>query len=206
LVIRIIGAILEKIEPLLLFISAGLKLFMEAITWAIKILTFGIIDLSRSMTTLNDVTRDSTDAKKQELELLKKLNDQYAKLRDSIREQEEYYLQRRRKLNADWAIETLTNVNDMILTPQGTFSTNPNDYIIATKHPETLNSGAAPVYVQIINNTDSEITEKDQTDPDGTRRIKILVDQTVQNGIASGRYDGAFNAKQKRDNGRRIIG
>jgi hypothetical protein len=125
---------------------------------------------------------------------------------ESIREQEEYYLKKRRKLNADWAVESM-DVNDMILTPHGNFSTNPNDYIIATKNPSALGSNVnVPVYVNIVNNTTSTVTSQEQTDPDGTRRITVLVDQVVQNGIASGRYDGAFNAKQVRDNGKKVTG
>jgi hypothetical protein len=125
---------------------------------------------------------------------------------DSILENEEYYLKKRRELNADRAIESMS-VNDMILTPNGNFSTNPDDYIIATRHPESLgNAAAAPVYVNIVNNTTSTVTAKEQTDPDGTRRIAVLVDQIVQNGIASGKYNGSFDAKQARDIGRRASG
>jgi hypothetical protein len=32
----------------------------------------------------------------------------------------------------------------------------------------------------------------------------VLVDQVVQNGIASGKYNGAFDRKQERDRGKRV--
>jgi hypothetical protein len=69
-----------------------------------------------------------------------------------------------------------------------------------------MGQSSPPVYVQIINNTTSSVTERNQTDPDGGKRIIIMVDQIVQNGIATGKYDGAFSAKQARDSGRRITG
>jgi hypothetical protein len=67
-------------------------------------------------------------------------------------------------------------------------------------------TGSAPVYITIINNANSTVTQQEQTDPDGTRRIALIIDQVVQNGIASGKYDHAFDAKQARASGRRVSG
>jgi hypothetical protein len=201
-----ITTLLQGFSPLLkallvplLLVSAGMKVLAGILEGLFGWLVGDLDDLYDSLTASND-------EREKEVELLKKLNEQYKKLRDSIEEQEEYYLKKRRELNANWAIESL-GVNDMILTPQGNFSTNPNDYIIATKNPSTLgNNVSVPVYVNVINNSTSTVTAQEQTDPDGAKRITVLVDQVVQNGIASGKYDSAFNAKQVRDSGRRVSG
>jgi hypothetical protein len=207
LIIKVIGGVLEIIEPLLLLISVGLQLFMNALTWVIKIITFGFIDLGNSMTTLNEVTRETNEERSKELEQLKKLNEQYAELRESIREQEEYYLQRRRKLNAEWAIETMTSVNDMILTPHGNFSTNPNDYIIATKNPHSLGSAGTVVNVVVHNEAGdvASASAQQSTNSDGMTEIAVMVRKIVANDIAAGKLDDAFRAKKSRDAGRRVV-
>jgi hypothetical protein len=201
-----ITSLLQGLSPILkallfplILVSAGMKILGGILETFFGWLVGDLDDLYDSLTASND-------EREKEAELLRKLNDQYAKLLDSIREQEEYYLKKRRELNADWAIESM-GVNDMILTPHGNFSTDPNDYIIATKNPSTLgNNVNVPVYVNIVNNSTSTVTAQEQTDPDGARRITVLVDQVVQNGIASGKYDGAFSAKQVRDSGKRVSG
>jgi hypothetical protein len=101
-----------------------------------------------------------TDAQEEEAERLKAINEQYKNLFAALKEQEEYYLQQRRHLNAEWSIENYqtTPVHDMILSPHGTFSTDPNDYIIATKNPQSLGGGSAPVYVTVINNSPSTLS------------------------------------------------
>jgi hypothetical protein len=193
-------AIKSLLLPLLLA-SRGLSALANGIMSALNIITFGLFD---ELSETYDLLTVGNDEREREAELLQQLNEQYAKLRDSIEENEEYYLKKRRELNADWAIE---NVNDMILTPHGNFSTNPEDYIIATRNPSALGGSVnAPVYVNIVNNTPSTVAAQEQTDPDGARRITVLVDQIVQNGIASGKYDGALNANQARKSGRMVAG
>jgi hypothetical protein len=191
--------ILKALLVPLLLVSAAMKALGQVLETFFGWLVGDLDDLYDSLTATND-------ERERESELLRRLNEQYARLLDSIQEQEEYYLRKRRELNSGWAIESL-GVNDMILTPHGNFSTDPNDYIIATKNPSTLGSSvSAPVYINIINNSPSTVTAQEQTDPDGIRRIMVLVDQVVQNGIASGKYDSAFNTKQVRDSGKRVSG
>jgi hypothetical protein len=186
-----------------LLLQAGLQLLIAG-QWIPGLALIGASGLASFVSGLIDTS--SQDSKNDELEELKHIYDQTVKLMESIRENEEYYLKKRRELNADWAIESM-DVNDMILTPYGNFSPDPKDYIIATKNPSALgNNVNVPVYMNIVNNSTSTVTAQEQTDPDGARRIMVLVDQVVQNGIASGKYDGAFNAKQARDSGRRVSG
>jgi len=93
----------------------------------------------------------------------------------------------------------------MILSPHGVFSTDPEDYIIATKRPESLMSGgAASVYVNVINNSNADVTAHESTDENGARIVEITIDRVVQNGMASGKYDGAFDIMSQRRGGKRV--
>jgi hypothetical protein len=158
---------------------------------------------------LNDIYDSLVETnieRKNEAELMRQLNQQYKDLYKSLKEQEEYYLQQRRHLNAEWAIEQFQtrNVNDMILTPHGNFSTDPDDYIIATKNPQSLGNSGGNVYVNVINNTPSQIRQQTETRADGAKQITIMVDQIVKNGLASGTYDGAMDIMGQRRSGMRV--
>jgi hypothetical protein len=206
IVMNPITEVAKDLQPIVKALLLPMAIMNKSINAFIKIISPFIEFLFGDMADMYDIVAGTNDERERELEQLRMLNEQYAKLRDSIKENEEYYLRKRRELNADWAIEGM-RVNDMILTPHGNFSTNPDDYIIATKNPSTLGgSSAAPVYINIVNNTTATVTAREQTDPNGTRQIAVLVDQIVQNGIASGRYNGAFNEKQTRDGGKVVSG
>ena len=183
-------------------LSKALHYVGKALDFVLTILSLG---LNVGLEKCYDLLVDTNDKRKEEADRLKALNDQYKNLYAALKEQEEYYLQQRRHLNAEWAIENYPakQVNDMIISPNGAFSTNPKDYIIATKHPETLmNGGAAPVYVTVINNANASVSKQENTNADGTKEIKIIVDGLVQHGIVSGKYDGAFDAMSQRRSGR----
>jgi tape measure domain-containing protein len=179
------------------------RLFVElgkGLDWLLNILTFG---LNEQLASTYCLLVGTNDERQKEEERLRALNEQYANLYKALKEQEEYYLQQRRHLNSEWAIENFQNVNDMILSPHGIFRTDPEDYIIATKNPETLMSGgSAPVYINIENNG-AKVSAQESTTADGTRQIKIIVDSVVQHSILNGDYDGSFDAMSARRNGKR---
>jgi len=207
IILNPITSLLEGLEPLikslmlpLLIVGKGFEWLGEGLNW---LLSFVFCDLAK----LYDTLASTNDKRKEEEERLKALNEQYKNLYAALKEQEEYYLQQRRHLNAEFAIENFQqsrSVNDMILSPSGVFRTDPKDYIIATKHPETLMSGgAAPVYITVENHG-SEVSTQESTDADGTRRIRVIVNGIVQQGMVDGSYDGAFDAMAARRGGRRI--
>jgi len=140
-----------------------------------------------------------------EYDRLKAINDQYKNLLGALKTQEEYYLTQRRHQNAAWELERFQTrqVNDMILSPHGAFSTNPRDYIIATKNPESLMGGAV-VNIHITNNANATISQQENTGADGAREIEITIDNIVQRGIAGGKYDGALDAASQRRSGKRV--
>jgi hypothetical protein len=200
---------LKELEPTIkalmlptMFVAKLLEALAKAINWLLNFITFGLIE---QMADLYDTLLSTNDERKKEEERLRALNEQYAKLYAALKIQEEYYLQQRRHLNSEWAIENFQSVNDMILSPHGVFSTDPEDYIIATKHPESLMSGgAATVNVTVINNANATVSTQERTGADGAKEIQIIVDGLVQQGMASGKYDGAFDAMSSRRSGKRI--
>jgi len=189
-----------------LVVSKALVLLGERINWLLNFITFGYIN---QMARMYDSLLETNDERQKEGERLRALNEQYAKLYSALKEQEEYYLQQRRHLNAEWAIENYQakNVNDMILSPHGVFRTDPEDYIIATKHPENLanSGGSVPVYVTVINNANSTVSTQESTSADGSKEIMITVEGIVQNGLANGKFDSALDAAALRRSGKRTF-
>ena len=93
----------------------------------------------------------------------------------------------------------------MILSPSGAFSTDPEDYIIATKHPENLMGGnAAPVYVTVINNSNASVSAQENASADGAREIQVIVDGLVNHGLVSGKYDAALDIAASRKAGKSV--
>jgi len=213
LILSPITNMLKQLEPLiktlllpLLLVGKALEWLGQAIMWVLNFITGGFFG---QMSDLYDTLLDTNDQRKTEAERLRALNEQYSKLYLALKEQEEYYLQQRRHLNSEWAIENYQTrtVNDMILSPHGVFRTDPEDYIIATKHPENLaGDGTAQVNIIVINNSDSGVSTQESVDPDGARNIQITIDKVVQNGFASGRYDNALDAASSRRAAKRVIG
>ena len=152
----------------------------------------------------NNAIQEVIDANTEQAESQRRLNEEYKKLQDSIREQEEYYLKKRTELNA-WSLENYANstqVNDMILTPHGNFSTHPNDTIIATKDPASLGNSVA---VTVNNYSDSHVDVKERNN-NGIKELLVTISRKIASDVADGvnGWDGAFNARSARIAGRSI--
>lgn len=166
------------------------------------------------------IESEVSEARQTELEQLKALNEQYSNLFNAIIEEEEYYLQKRRELNGEYANEkaglvNATNVNDMILTPQGNFSTDPNDYIIATKNPSMLGRSADASHVEVpkisivVNNTIADtatVSVSNNTGDDGQQQLLVTISRKVANDFAEGinGWDSAIANNTARRRGRSI--
>lgn len=135
-----------------------------------------------------------------EKEILRQLNEEYKQLMQTMRENEQYYLERKRQLEAETYTKNVLGVNDMIITPQGKFSTHPDDTILAMKHPERLGSGEMKVIVNDYggNNVDVQKT--------GLGELIINISKKVASDFASGKngWDGAVASQQLRLSGRRV--
>lgn len=190
----------NHIKTLMLFtavlgkVNKYLGKFMDIIG---NILSFGLIN---KLSELYDETQNVTDAQEEEAERLRQLNDQYAALYDAMKEQEAYYLQKKMEINASTYKENITKVNDMILTPKGTFSTSPQDTILAMKHPEDLARSSAPI-INIYNESNATVTA--ETRADGGVDIHVL-SQAIASDFATGSngWDIAYNNRTLRQQGK----
>ena len=162
---------------------------------------------SGAISSLSSGSSDTENEQQKQIELLQSLNEEYTKLRDAIKEQEEYYLTKKNQLNAEQYKLNATKVNDMILTDKGVFSTDPQDTLIAMKRPgDLLGSGSANVYVTINNYTDSEVSTEESLSEDGARELIVTISRQVARDFASGAngWDSAYNSQQSRISGRRV--
>lgn len=150
---------------------------------------------------------------KEEEEQATDLTEAYKALLQAMKDNEEEYEKRKKQLNAQSYADSVQGVHDMILTPQGRFSTDPDDYIIATKNPAGLNEGNGSISVvtlqPIINNNMAdvaEVTTSTETDENGMERMIISFSRKAAMDYATGEngWDSAVSARQSRASGRSI--
>jgi hypothetical protein len=183
-----------------LLMIAGLKAIIDGnIPVGLALMAAG--GASAFISGLIDDSKDQ-DQRKKELEELKRLQSQYIKLIEDQRAHEEYYLQKRRELNAFGSMNT-TTVNDAIITPRGIVNTHPEDYIIATKHPERLTGGGGNVRVIINNNADNSTVTQTERQNGGIKEIIVSIDNLVKQNLANGNYNDALAQAQARTAGMR---
>lgn len=153
---------------------------------------------------------DSSDSDKDDdkTSKLESLADKIADLLEQARIDADYYEKNLRHktalgINAGYSNKITTNVNDAIITPQGkVISTAPDDYLIATKTPETLGS-SGQVNVQpkvniIVNKNTSanvDVNVEQRIEPDGTVQVVAMIEDIVGQYIGSRRSDDAFAAR-----------
>lgn len=170
-------------------------------------ITFGLIsDIADDYDKLVGIN----DERQEEYELLQKLNNQMSDVISAMKEAEEYYLEQRRSLNADYLNQLAGyKVNDMILTPQGKFSTHPDDYIIATKNPSELGGNGGSVVNVKINNTmggTADVKVQNGIGADGLPELIVNISKKVASDFASGvnGWGSAIASQQSRMVGRRL--
>ena len=135
---------------------------------------------------------------------VKDLTDSYKKLQEAIKEQEEYYIRKKAELNMIGLADKVTKVNDMILTPHGTFSTSPQDTIIATKNPQGL-GGNVVNNIKVINNAGVDVNVRENKG-NNINEILVTISKKIASDVAGGvnGWDSAFALQQQRVNGRRL--
>lgn len=136
------------------------------------------------------------------------LTNAYKDLIKAMRENEEEYYHRRMSINAKSYNAGATGVHDMILSPYGQFSTDPDDYIIATKKPENLGGGGYANVTINIQNTMADSAKVDVTQGNDGQTLFIRISQAVANDYANGKngWDGAIMARQIASQGRSVVG
>lgn len=153
---------------------------------------------------------DESDDKTAKLE---SLSEKIADLLRQAKEDADYYesnLRHRTALgiNAGYS-NKITSVNDAIITPQGkVISTAPDDYLIATKTPETLGNNTQvtvqpKVNITVNKNTKAnvDVNVEQKTNPDGSLEVVAYIEDIVGQYIGSTRSDGAFATRQAMSRG-----
>ena len=188
----ILNIIFKVLKPISEVLNAIIRVFFTA---------FGLFDsLSNWLEELGFLTKEEAKSKEEELARQKALTDAYSNMLSVLRDTQEEYEKRKKYINAQGYADSVTGVHDMILTPQGKFSTDPDDYIIATKNPSGLNGGKGDI---IINNYSNAQVEAKQDDMGNT---VILISQKVAMDYAQGNngWDSAVQARQARMAGRSL--
>lgn len=154
----------------------------------------GIANVSAGF--LSASTEDSDDDDK--LERIEALKNNLADLIEQARNDATYYEETLRHKSALSYNEGLsaTKVNDMILTPQGNFSTHPDDYLIATKNPSSLGSSSPNISFSIMNNGEPVTVESSNISQDsyGNFDIEIAINSMVKKSMLNGEYSDTFAA------------
>lgn len=206
-VLKIILAVAKIINTILKILKPVLKL-IEGIIAAIASFIDMIANVIEAIASLLPWVEETKDV---EEENAVDLTEAYKELISAMKNNEEEYEKRKKELNASDYASKVTGVHDMILTPQGQFSTDPDDYIIATKNPGALNNnGAVPIYLQpIINNTIADtanVDTKTERDNNGVMQMIVTISRKIASDYANGEngWDTAVSARAYKQNGRSL--
>lgn len=206
-VLKIILAVAKIINTILKILKPVLKL-IEGIIAAIADFIDMIANVIEAIASLLPWVKETKDI---EEENAVDLTEAYKELISAMKNNEEEYEKRKKELNASDYASKVTGVHDMILTPQGQFSTDPDDYIIATKNPGALNNnGAVPIYLQpIINNTIADtanVDTKTERDNNGVMQMIVTISRKIASDYANGEngWDNAVSARAYKQNGRSL--
>lgn len=157
---------------------------------------------------------DADESGDDEYQRLSRIKDDLVDLLKQAREDAIYYENTLRHKNAISANDSFTQkkVNDAIITPSGDIiSTHPDDYLIATKTPQTLlgsGAGAPTINFSVIDkSTGIKVTQQKSTynEDDNSIDFTAIIESKVNEIIASSKGDDAFAAREARLRGRSVI-
>lgn len=201
--ITLITQVFTVLKPVLYLIktivSAIGNLFKPIVEW-----------LQKATATLEQswkINEEKNKVEEDQLAKLKKVNEQLENFVEAMRAEMEYQLKKQAELFSDrYAKDTGFSVNDMILTPQGKFSTHPDDYIIATKNPKSLGGGTVVNFT--VNNTASDVVKvsAQKQEINGETNMILTISKAVARDMAMGvnGWDNAFSMRDKRLGGRAL--
>lgn len=198
---KIINTVLKFFKPLIDLIDFGIGKFMDGLLWLAE-------QFESLLAWLFPWIEEET---KEDEENQKELRQAYEDLLSAMKDAEEYYDKRKHQVLGEQFKTDAKSVNDMILTPQGNFSTNPNDYIIATKNPSSLNaSGKSNVIMNVkINNLVSDkvnATATQRTDENGITSLIVNISRKIANDFMSGDngWESAVAVRENMNKGRSV--
>lgn len=152
--------------------------------------------------------KDKTDKQAQKLENLKS---ELQKLLEQARTDALYYENNLRHKNALGTNERFSykSVHDAVITPQGVVETDPKDFLIATKTPQSFMGGGVTVQpvinCNVVNNTSAQVRQEQQMNVDGSIDIITIIEDVAGQYIASSKSDEAFGAREYRLGGKQAV-
>ncbi len=151
---------------------------------------------------------NNSDKTEDETEKLESLKDKLEQLLEQARTDALYYennLRHKTALGIN-AAYSHKSVNDAIIAPNGNvISTAPDDYLIATKTPESFAKNGSNVNLTLNNYSSAKVDVQKQIRADGTVDFVAQIYDVMDSYIASERSDGAFNARQFRVGGKSAV-
>lgn len=157
----------------------------------------------------NDKNKNKTD---KETEKLENLKSDLQKLLEQARTDALYYENNLRHQTALGTNKQFSykSVHDAVITPKGdVVTTDPKDYLIATKTPQQFAGGNVTVQpiinCNVVNNTNAQVRQEQQMNADGSMDIITIIEEVAGGYIASSRSDEAFASRDFRISGKQAI-
>lgn len=208
---QLAGSLLSNIGPLLTNVG------LEMVSWGIADRNFGLIAAGLTMAAAGGFvgayggSLGKSDTKKDndsEYDKLKNLKGDLQDLLEQARKDADYYERNLRHKEALGILDNLshTSVNDAIIAPNGNvITTHPDDYLIATKTPQSLGTQSvtvSPVVNNIVNNNARvNVSQETRQNDDGSIDMITTIEEIVGNYIMSSKSDDAFNTREGRRQG-----
>lgn len=208
---QLAGSLLSNIGPLLTNVG------LEMVSWGIADRNFGLIAAGLTMAAAGGFVGayggsiGKSDTKKDndsEYDKLKNLKGDLQDLLEQARKDADYYERNLRHKEALGILDNLshTSVNDAIIAPNGNvITTHPDDYLIATKTPQSLGTQSvtvSPVVNNIVNNNARvNVSQETRQNDDGSIDMITTIEEIVGNYIMSPKSDDAFNTREGRRQG-----
>lgn len=200
-----------------LFVQAGLSMIAaHPYMWqvgAALIAAGGMAGVISGMMSGTDDNSDEDEAAK-----LRSIKEDLSDLLEQARNDAIYYENELRHRNALSTGERLSgstktsSVHDALISSNGNIiTTDPKDYLIATKHPEELAGGigsySPKISFNVVNKSSGQVSSsyKMSKDSDGTINIEAMIEDKIVEMISSSKTDDAFMAREARRNGRSVI-
>lgn len=175
--------------------------------------------MGSALSSLGDSESDTNSIDKENEDRLARLESLRSDLLDILKQAKEdadYYennLRHKKALSLNQSLGADVKVNDAIITPSGNvISTHPDDYLIATKTPQTLvGSGSVAPKVNfkfIDKSTGIRIASQKEEYNERTNSIdlSIEIENKISEFISTSKGDDAFNARAIRLNGMSYTG
>ena len=153
------------------------------------------------------------DKSSKEAQKIENLKNDLQKLLEQARTDALYYENNLRHKNALGTNREFSykSVHDAVITPQGNVvTTDPKDYLIATKTPQNFVGGGnvtvSPlINCNVINNSSAQVRTEQTQNSDGSIDIITIIEEVAGGYISSPRSDGAFEARNIRMRGNQSI-